>query len=1627
MNGLMESFVFDLQLFAAGEPSYDPWGTFYADGSDGYEEKSPEEIKSSDTDADDLVEGDVIWTEEANTIATGDVKKVVYDTSKTYTQEVTQSDGTVVTITVIPTAAVAGAEIDMSSGSATANLGTGANATKFDVTEGSNVTVNYGQDADGNYTGEPASVSTGTGNTTIAIGGTTSGVGIGITDSSNGARIGLRNGRPSVLSFLGNLAFTLYRALTSADANYTPDTTSAGATVTFADFNENVDNNYVNLSDNGKEVVEINMANRTDATVTVTGTYDYTLTVHESDANETQVSSEDFELNNVTDTSAYTFTVLENDGLKLDLTAVAANNTSKPVSLAEAGGVDVVLPPTATNGSIKIDGTTYNYTTQTGSEGGFLLDSNGAATAFFLGATGDSFRVAAGSDFSVYDGDDTSTDLTDEVTATGGDIILTKTATDYKVGYVFTAVGDTITLTEDQAENFEMFYKNKKVEYDIVEPTEVDGSYTVTMTAKDTFVISNLDADADVVVSGAELTFENAGGSVTMAATTNASTGLATLAINGIAATSGTVEFDDDAAALLANGFTFNGETVTRADMDAFTYNASTSTIEVNANTVYGVGSKTFTFNGKTYTVADDKDGIVQFTLDDNGNVTAISDLNGGTVTGDLAGLTVNGTTVNATATTLTVTGTEDGTGIEGLTFDNNGGEAPLTPTATAGTYTGVYNGQTVTVVDANGRADRDITVIVDQNGKITVKGIIDNDTVTMPTDATLELATDSSDGDATDIVTINGIIYTVLNDNGNLTLTGNGKIDGLDEAAAVKVNYNGNTPIDITVNDQIYPANEVNSMLAKEAIIGYRTKAGTDSSYMQDATQPIISNGTPLIDDDFVDIMNDVLKVNSLADSIVSESSNFATHPSLTSYDFTTDDRSDMRMLVYLDKSGDTDVIFNDTGKNVAVVGKDPAATYTDAELSAGIGVIRNSTKNITLGNRDDIVVVRGDAADKYSHVNITGGTGDDTVVVQGSMTRDTTESTSVPVTFDMSKGGADKLITYASANARITLNGYSDTTGAGIVIHEPEALNIASAIEGDLLMFDNGTVVTIDRDETARGFNRKTEIVVNNTNPEHQTLVRLFTPRDTGDSYKDDAGQLVGFTGKDGGTLNASDKTEDLILVGNKSGKNAGSSLVAGSGDDLIYAGKGDTVNAGEGANVINLTGGAGAEIVLGTGNTTINSLTTGFDGDVLRIEAVDDVSFDGSNIIVKGVDNSATASVTAGNYVNQLFAVGDETVKAVIAADGQDISVTGSDVPQYFLGNAGVDFSSYSGEVVVDATGKWKDTKVGGESAYFSSNITSLKGGSGITQFYGAEGDDYFVAGTGATSLYGGAGNNTLVGNASDTAPTEFFVLGNKDGATNTIQNFQTNGDIINTDFASNYISKVTVDSTGSDVILSVTSRNDSVTTEYAVIEDAVDKGDILIGTANNIVAVGQIGTAEATVDGVANYIAATANVPATLNVSSDVIGKMGVWLDNRGDKWFSDNFAVIDASSAVAALELAGDIKSNTIYGGLGSNSLWGGAGNAGDLLVGGLGQNDFFYEQGNGNDTVNSASDGDFVNLFDTSLENIISSNISSTGVVLNFSNGQSLTVNSNAAVNYKLADGSIYNADHNTGTWNKKS
>ena len=386
----------------------------------------------------------------------------------------------------------------------------------------------------------------------------------------------------------------------------------------------------------------------------------------------------------------------------------------------------------------------------------------------------------------------------------------------------------------------------------------------------------------------------------------------------------------------------------------------------------------------------------------------------------------------------------------------------------------------------------------------------------------------------------------------------------------------------------------------------------------------------------------------------------------------------------------------------------------------------------------------------------------------------------------------------------------------------------------------------------------------------------------------------------------------------------------------------------------------------------------------------------------------------------------------MKAAIAKDGGTIDVTDTNAPTYFVAKDGaINFANYSGDVSIDVDNDWTNTAIGGESATLLSGFSSLIGGSGNTLFKGGEFNEVLVAGIGESSLYGAGGKNTLVGSASTDkyGSTEFFVQGINNGAQNVITNFEfikddgantATFDNLNLGMADgNDVIDVKANADGS-VSLAV-KGDESGHTEKVTIEGAAGQ-NMLVDRGTNSETVAQIAANVNTVDNsyVDFYYASERN--ATVQIGDVTSAK--VWLEapdfSDGVEYVGD-YTVIDARGSNAAVEMAGNNVSNTIYGGLGNASMWGGAGNANDVMYGGSAHNEFYYEVGNGNDTIMSANDGDIIHLGAT-LDQVDfdNTNISSAGIEVKFTDGGTLNINSGAEVTFSFDDGTAIKANRQT-------
>ena len=284
----------------------------------------------------------------------------------------------------------------------------------------------------------------------------------------------------------------------------------------------------------------------------------------------------------------------------------------------------------------------------------------------------------------------------------------------------------------------------------------------------------------------------------------------------------------------------------------------------------------------------------------------------------------------------------------------------------------------------------------------------------------------------------------------------------------------------------------------------------------------------------------------------------------------------------------GPQSVVFNNDGGNLAHVESD----------ATGV-------KNIVLGDGGDVAVIDQQAA-LTNAVNVTGGAGDDSIFVRDN----------VATTIDLSEGGADRIVTFAKANAQIALTGYNASTGAGIQFDHRETKNdkgIADAIEKGIIAFGDGVVSLT----TASG---TTQVSLGNTESIGGSLVNLFTPE--GNKQK------VGFTHSNGGAaMVETTDTDDVIFIGNYAGNKKGSSiLLGGAGNDTFFAGAGDSMNASDGINSIVLQDDInrkGAFINITDGTTEIRNANNTLDeihGDTIGVDLTAmDLVFDGCNLII------------------------------------------------------------------------------------------------------------------------------------------------------------------------------------------------------------------------------------------------------------------------------------------------------------------------------------------------------------------------------------------------------------------------
>ena len=315
--------------------------------------------------------------------------------------------------------------------------------------------------------------------------------------------------------------------------------------------------------------------------------------------------------------------------------------------------------------------------------------------------------------------------------------------------------------------------------------------------------------------------------------------------------------------------------------------------------------------------------------------------------------------------------------------------------------------------------------------------------------------------------------------------------------------------------------------------------------------------------------------------------------------------------------------------------------------------------------------------------------------------------------------------------------------------------------------------------------------------------------------------------------------------------------------------------------------------------------------------------------------------------------------------------------------------------------------------GEATEYGNANTITLDAAGVTSnlvFAGNNQDNFIQVGSGGSSVYGGdSGNDTMSGGDG----ADMFWFGTWFG-NDVVVNFE-NGTSESSDIINLY----------DDSLASITRDGEYITLTMIdgsslKIEDYdVDTAIQYSNDATNINAA-KIGITDEdntfTYESSVNYYLGGAG-ENTLELT-DETGNNEIWLD---DSTF-ENIQVIDAQNSTYDNLMAGNTAENVIYGGSGTNSLWGGWSTEDDTLIGGTGQNNFWYGMDEGNDTISGANEGDVVNLYDISLDDLTFYGEVDGNVVIRTQSG-SLTLTDSESPTMKLAEGGSWKYDKETQTW----
>ncbi len=458
------------------------------------------------------------------------------------------------------------------------------------------------------------------------------------------------------------------------------------------------------------------------------------------------------------------------------------------------------------------------------------------------------------------------------------------------------------------------------------------------------------------------------------------------------------------------------------------------------------------------------------------------------------------------------------------------------------------------------------------------------------------------------------------------------------------------------------------------------------------------------------------------------------------------------------LDKNGNATTSSEKTIAKVTIEEDGNKLKYaSQKDTSQTVTVTTANTKDwdITTGGKRDFIVFAGSG-----ETSISSGAGNDTIsvtgsgdaVIHGDKGKNTIEHT----------GTGTATIDGGTGNDTITSSNSEDVISGG----GGENTFILTTAETHVSDFGFGKDKAIV--STAEG-----KLDVENIKVTSEGIIRYEGTGSTGGSLNvseqssngfyavtltDSKGhnkRNVGWTGENGGVIDASSMTERVLLIGNDSGANdilmggkASDTILTGSGDSSLWGGAGNDLleSSSESSNSIFFLEGDGNDTV--TGFTPYDEDSTG---------APDTIDFFGQGIT--GVKNTSQG-IKLYHGSDRMLLSGEFTANTMIqwkSGDAQGIAKIGMSGEKNefsyngkvtnYIGSTGIDTISVGaddGNVSI-----WMDGSQG--VSYDSVEIIDAGSSSGTVILAGGEGNNTITGGAGNSSLWGGSGDFNDVLNA------------------------------------------------------------------------------------------------------------------------------------------------------------------------------------------------------------------------------------------------------------------------------------